>query len=266
MDPVHGVHLPQEVAYKLGLLDEQTSRVLTATGKENKLFFDPNSREKVTYQQLRELCVLDADTGLWLLPLPQGTVLEVDDHTAVALRAMKVPINMGRFQGHSVSLWDLLHSEYVGAEKRRELVALCCSGRAAALRQVIGMLTTLVEAAEKQPSQATFKGLRKQVSAGDLFRSQLITKQTLDELNQGKRTVQEVTEMDSVRRSLEGGNFKNTIQFRAILQLQRFSPLSLRQEHGSIQGGMVQVELRVLHLRLKEASGRLTPRHLGQVH
>ncbi|KAL6081301.1 hypothetical protein STEG23_037582 [Scotinomys teguina] len=207
VDPVHGVHLPQAVACKLGLLDEQTSQVLTATEGENKLFYDPNSREKVTYQKLKELCVLDADTGLWLLPLPQDTVLEVDDHTAVALRAMKVPISMGRFQGHSVSLWDLLHSEYVGAEKRRELVALCCSGRAAALRQVISMVTTLVEAAEKQPPQATFKGLRKQVSAGDLFRSQLINKQTLDELNQGKRTVQEVTEMDSVRRSLEGGNF-----------------------------------------------------------
>ncbi|ERE81342.1 epiplakin-like protein [Cricetulus griseus] len=207
VDPVHGVHLPQAVACRLGLLDEQTSQVLTATEKESKLFFDPNSREKMTYQQLKELCVLDAATGLWLLPLPQNTVLEVDDHTAVALRAMKVPISMGRYQGHSVSLWDLLHSEYVGAEKRRELVALCCSGRAAALRQVISMVTTLVEAAEKEPPQATFKGLRKQVSAGDLFRSQLINKQTLDELNQGKRTVQEVTEMDSVRRSLEGGNF-----------------------------------------------------------
>ncbi|XP_050000984.1 epiplakin [Alexandromys fortis] len=207
VDPAHGVHLPQAVACKLGLLDEQTSQVLTATENKNKLFFDPNSREKVTYQQLKELCVLDADTGLWLLPLPQDTVLEVDDHTAVALRAMKVPISMGRYKGHSVSLWDLLHSEYVGTEKRRELVALCCSGRAAALRQVINMVTTLVEAAEKQPPQATFKGLRKQVSAGDLFRSQLINKQTLDELNQGKKTVQEVTEMDSVRRSLEGGNF-----------------------------------------------------------
>ena len=64
----------------------------------------------------------------------------------------------------------------------------------------------------------------------------------------------------------QGNSYKNTIQFRAILQLQRFSPLSLRQEHGSIQAGMVQEELRVLHLRLKEASGRLTPRHLGQVH
>ncbi|XP_036063478.1 epiplakin [Onychomys torridus] len=207
VDPVHGVHLPLAVAFKLGLLDEQTSQVLTATEEENKFFFDPNAHEKVTYQQLKELCVLDADTGLWLLPLPQDTALEVDDHTAVALRAMKVHISMGRFQGHSVSLWDLLHSEYVGAEKRRELVALCCSGRAAALRQVISMVTTLVEAAEKQPPQVSFKGLRKQVSARDLFRSQLINKQTLDELNQGKRTVQEVTEMDSVRRSLEGGNF-----------------------------------------------------------
>ncbi|XP_008832761.1 epiplakin [Nannospalax galili] len=207
VDPVHGVHLPQTVACKLGLLDEQTNQALTATKEENKFFFDPNSHDKVTYQQLRKLCVLDADTGLLLLPLAQDTMLEVDDHTAVALRAMKVPISMGRFQGHSVSLWDLLHSEYVGAEKRQELVALCCSGRAAALRQVVSMVTTLVEAAEKQPSQATFKGLRKQVSARDLFRSQLINKQTLDELNQGKKTVQEVTEMDSVRRSLEGGNF-----------------------------------------------------------
>ncbi|XP_051045135.1 LOW QUALITY PROTEIN: epiplakin [Phodopus roborovskii] len=207
VDPAHGVRLPQAVACRLGLLDEQTSQLLTATEKESKLFFDPNSHEKMTYQQLKELCVMDAATGLWLLPLPQDTVLEVDDHTAVALRAMKVPISMGRYQGHNVSLWDLLHSEYVGPEKRRELVALCCSGRAAALRQVISMVTTLVEATEKQPPQATFKGLRKQVSAGDLFRSQLINKQTLDELNQGKRTVQEVTEMDSVRRSLEGGNF-----------------------------------------------------------
>jgi hypothetical protein len=33
-----------------------------------------------------------------------------------------------------------------------------------------------------------------------------------------------------------------------------FSPLSSRQEYGSIQVGMVQVELRVLHLHLKAAA------------
>jgi hypothetical protein len=47
----------------------------------------------------------------------------------------------------------------------------------------------------------------------------------------------------------------------AGLQVQRFSPLSLR--HGNIQAGMVQVELRVLCLHPKAASGRLTPRELG---
>ena len=47
------------------------------------------------------------------------------------------------------------------------------------------------------------------------------------------------------------------------LQVQRFSPLSSRQEHGSIQAGMAQEELRVLHLHLKAASGILTSRKLG---
>ncbi|XP_025306332.3 epiplakin [Canis lupus dingo] len=207
VDPGHGVHLPEAVACRLGLLDKQVSRVLTSTDEDSKFFFDPSTKDKVTYSQLKERCVLDADTGLWLLPLAQDMVLEVDEHTLLALRAMKVPVSTGRFKGLSVSLWDLLHSEYVGSNKRRELVALCQSGRATALRQVATAVTALVVASETQPLQATFRGLRKLVSASDLFRSRLIDKETLDELNQGKKTVQEVTEMGSVRRYLEGGNF-----------------------------------------------------------
>jgi len=50
----------------------------------------------------------------------------------------------------------------------------------------------------------------------------------------------------------------------ADLQVQRFSPSSSRWEHGSIQAGMVQEELRVLHLHLKEARNTLNiPRELG---
>jgi hypothetical protein len=39
--------------------------------------------------------------------------------------------------------------------------------------------------------------------------------------------------------------------------------LSSKREHGSIQAGMVQAELRVLRLHPKAASGGLTSRHLG---
>jgi hypothetical protein len=49
----------------------------------------------------------------------------------------------------------------------------------------------------------------------------------------------------------------------AGLQVQRFSPLSSRWEHGSIQAGMAQEELRVLCLHPKAASGRLTSRQIG---
>jgi hypothetical protein len=49
----------------------------------------------------------------------------------------------------------------------------------------------------------------------------------------------------------------------AGLQVQRFSPLSSRWEHGSIQTGMAQEELRVLCLHPKAASGRLTSRQIG---
>jgi hypothetical protein len=49
----------------------------------------------------------------------------------------------------------------------------------------------------------------------------------------------------------------------AGLQVQRFSLLSSRQEHGSIQAGMVQEELKVLHLLLKAASRILASMQLG---
>jgi hypothetical protein len=45
--------------------------------------------------------------------------------------------------------------------------------------------------------------------------------------------------------------------------VQRFSPLSSRQEHGSIQRGMVQAELRIQDLHLKTASRILSSRQLG---
>jgi hypothetical protein len=47
------------------------------------------------------------------------------------------------------------------------------------------------------------------------------------------------------------------------LQVRRFSPLSLRLEHGSIQAGMVQEELRALHLVPKANGERLASRELG---
>jgi hypothetical protein len=60
-----------------------------------------------------------------------------------------------------------------------------------------------------------------------------------------------------------GKSYKKQYLIGAGLQVQRFSPLSSRWEHGSIQAGMAQEELRVLCLHPKAASERLTSRQLG---
>jgi len=46
----------------------------------------------------------------------------------------------------------------------------------------------------------------------------------------------------------EGNSYKGQHVIGAGSQVQRFSSLSSLREHGSIQVGMVQEELRVLHL------------------
>jgi hypothetical protein len=60
-----------------------------------------------------------------------------------------------------------------------------------------------------------------------------------------------------------GKSYKKQHLIGAGLQVQRFSSLPSRWEHGSIQAGMAQAELSVLHLHPKTAGGKLTSRQLG---
>jgi hypothetical protein len=62
----------------------------------------------------------------------------------------------------------------------------------------------------------------------------------------------------SLAQSAQGISYKEQHLIGAGLQVQRFSPLLSRWEHGSIQAGIVQEKLRVLHLYLKAASRILT--------
>ncbi|NXS62861.1 PLEC protein, partial [Brachypteracias leptosomus] len=205
IDPLHHHHLPLQAAYKFGFYDEELNQTLSQLNDSTKVFLDPNTKENVTYQQLKERCI--HESGLWLLPLSEDAMFCVDDQTMEALRSVTVCVNIGRFKGQTVSVWDLLNSEYLSDSKRRELVQKYKGENAEVLQEIVTIVTTIIRETEAQGKKFAFKGLRKKVSASDLFQSQLIDKKTLDELNQGKKTVQEVTEMDSVRRYLEGGNF-----------------------------------------------------------
>ncbi|XP_042320430.1 epiplakin [Sceloporus undulatus] len=207
IDPSHHLHLPLPAAYKHGFYDEEMHKTLSQQSDDTRVFFDPNTQESLTYQQLKDRCIQDAGTGLLLLPLSDDAAFYGDRQTIEVLKSVTVCVNIGRYKGQEVSLWDLLNSEYIASCKRRELMLTYKEENAEALQEIITVITKIIEETEQQGKRFSFKGLRKQVSASDLFQSQLIDKETLDDLSQGKKTVQEVTEMDSVRRYLEGGNF-----------------------------------------------------------
>ncbi|KAF1610604.1 Epiplakin, partial [Eudyptes chrysolophus] len=207
IDPIHHHHLPLQAACRYGFYDEDLNQILSQLNDSTKIFFDPNTKENVTYQQLKDRCIHEAESGLWLLPLSENAMFCVDEQTMEVLKSVTVCVNIGRFKGRTVSVWDLLNSEYLSESKRRELVQKYKDENTEVLHEIITIVTTIIKETETQGKKFAFKGLRKRVSASDLFQSQLIDKKTLDELNQGKKTVKEVTEMDSVRRYLEGSNF-----------------------------------------------------------
>ncbi|NWS33448.1 PLEC protein, partial [Polioptila caerulea] len=207
VDPTHHLHLPLQAACRYGFYDEDLHRTLSRLDDSTQVFFDPNTKENVTYQQLKDRCIREAESGLWLLPLSEDAMFCVDEQTMKVLKSVTVCVNVGRFKGQTVSVWDLLNSEYFSDSKRRELVQKYKDEKAEVLQEITTIVTKIIQETEAQGKKFAFQGLRKRVSASDLFQSQLIDKKTLDELNQGKKTVQEVTEMESVRRYLEGSNF-----------------------------------------------------------
>ena len=59
----------------------------------------------------------------------------------------------------------------------------------------------------------------------------------------------------------QGDSYKGQHLVGAGLQVQSFSPLSSRWEHGSFKESLALEELRVLHLDLTAARGKLTLPH-----
>lgn len=69
IDPKESHRIDVAVAYKRGYFDEEMNEILSYEGDDTKGFFDPNTKENLTYLQLKERCIKDSKTGLTLLPL-----------------------------------------------------------------------------------------------------------------------------------------------------------------------------------------------------
>ncbi|XP_042319568.1 plectin isoform X4 [Sceloporus undulatus] len=207
IDPVNSHRLPVEVAYKRGYFDEEMQQILSDPSDDTKGFFDPNTQENLTYLQLMERCVTDPETGLFLLPLTdkaaKGRELVYTDREAKdVFKKATVSAPFGRFKGKTVTIWEIINSEYFTEEQRRDLLRQYKTGKIT-VEKIIKVIITVMEESEKK-SQLCFDGLRAPVPASELLESKIIDKDLYNQLYQGKKTVEDLASVDSIKRYLKG--------------------------------------------------------------
>ncbi|XP_061615377.1 plectin a isoform X6 [Phyllopteryx taeniolatus] len=210
IDPVKSYRVPHEVACKRSYLDEETSTTLSKTTDETKVFYDPNTQEDATYAQLMKKCISDNETGLPLLPLAKKAPKPKEDQqiteakTKEALNQSTVELHYGPFKGRKVTIWEIITSEYITEEKRIELIRQYRMGHVT-IEKLIRVVTTIVEEKESSTKEKPcFEGLREPVAASTLMNANIIDKATFEQLQQGTKTPQEVSEDDKVRKYLQG--------------------------------------------------------------
>ncbi|XP_074543670.1 plectin a [Halichoeres trimaculatus] len=210
IDPVKSYRIPHEVACKRGYLDEAISKTLNQNTDETKVYYDPNSQEDSTYAQLMNKCVTDKETGLPLLSLSKKAAKPKEDKqiteakTKEALNQAMMELDYGPFRGRKVTIWELIHSEYITEEQRIELIRKYRMGQVTIERLIKIVITMVEETEDKAKDEACFEGLRAPVTARSLLDSNIIDKATFDQLEQGKKTPKDVSETDKVKKYLQG--------------------------------------------------------------
>ncbi|XP_051981013.1 plectin-like, partial [Xyrauchen texanus] len=210
IDPEKSYRITQDVAYKRGFLNEEMNKSLSSQSDSSTVFIDPNTQENVTYAELLKRCITDKQTGLPLFLLSEKAMKSKvkqplsETQTKEALSDSTVELHSGLFKGRKVTIWEILNSEYITEEQRIEFLQQYRSGQVT-IEKLIKIVITIVDERERK-RQVSFEGFRGPVIASSLFESKIIDKDTYDKLQQGKKKPAEVSEIDSIKRYLQGSN------------------------------------------------------------
>ncbi|XP_060134183.1 plectin isoform X23 [Zootoca vivipara] len=212
IDPVNSHRLPLDVACKRGYFSEEMHKTLSAPADDAKLYYDPDTQEKVSYAQLQRKCHVDKQTGLRLLSLSDQAIrlqqeeIYSDSQAQESFGKAVVEVPAGSLKGKTVTIWELIHSEYFTEEQRRELMRQFKSGKVT-IERVIKIIVTIIEETEaKKQEKLTFTGLRGPVPASELWESKVLSKAQYEQLKEGKKTVRDLSETGDLKRYLQGSD------------------------------------------------------------
>ncbi|XP_041039512.1 plectin-like isoform X8 [Carcharodon carcharias] len=255
IDPVHSHRLPVDVAYKRGMFDEAMNKILSDAGDESKGFVDPNTEEEITYQQLKDRCVTDPETGLYLIPMKdreKPKVIENMIHSEIETREVfentTVDLPEGTLGGKSMSVWEILNSEFISEKERLKLTKEYQFGKITRERLVVIIIEIIQQVEIRRGyERITFNTFRGKITAEQLYSSRIIDLETLNKLKEKKLTVREVCEMESVRKYLFGTG--------AICGLYKCAGKEVLNLYDAMKKGLVKPEVAHALLEAQAATG-----------
>ncbi|XP_077455022.1 plectin isoform X3 [Stigmatopora argus] len=212
IDPVKSHRVPHDIACNRNYFDEKMKQMLSQPADEIKCFYDPNTREKVTYAQLYQRCLTDEKTGLQLFFLTDEAINAKEEPTLTesqteeALTQATVEVDSGPFKGKKMTIWEMINSGYLTEAQRLELLQQFRSGKISIEKILKIIITFIDEEDKKKQERLSFNGLRAPVPAGRLYESRIIDKPTFDLLQQGKTTPKKVSENPNVKKYLQGSD------------------------------------------------------------
>ncbi|KAK1880796.1 Epiplakin [Dissostichus eleginoides] len=169
IDPINSHRLPTEVAFKRGYFDEEMNAILEDSGDDTK--------DRLNFNF-------------------------IDYQTKMTFKEEKVNVTCGKYMGMTVSLWELLMSEYFDEHQRRDILQKFREGKL----NIKMVTTTILEVIEKsvKTTNCVFEGIRETVTAKQLVDADIISKEVMEDLEKGKTSVKEVIADESVHVYLQG--------------------------------------------------------------
>ncbi|XP_057197161.1 plectin isoform X3 [Triplophysa rosa] len=260
IDPVNSHRVPTEIACKQGQLDAATNKILQNPSDDLKGFYDPNTQENTTYQKLMERCITDPETGFLLLPISEEAALNArtcnDEETKDVFDKTTVSIPFGIFKGKTVTIWEIINSEYFTDDQKKDLIRQYKTGKIT-VEKIIKIVLTVAAEKEKK-NELAFEGLRAPVPASKLLESKVIDKDLYNKLQRGQLCVKEVSEMENVQKALKGTDCIAGVIIDSTKQTMSF--------YNAMKKNMMRSELALNLLEAQAATGYIVDPVKNQKH
>uniref|UniRef100_A0A8C4HY02 Desmoplakin a n=1 Tax=Dicentrarchus labrax TaxID=13489 RepID=A0A8C4HY02_DICLA len=228
IDPKESHRIDVAVAYKRGYFDEEMNEILTYEGDDTKGFFDPNTKDNLTYLQLKERCIKDSKTGLLLLPLKDKNKPQKSQESRTNVLRKRRVVIVDPDTGLEMSVREAYHRELIDYDTFLDLSEQECEWEEITIKGSDGS-ARLVIVDRKTGTQYDIR---------DCLERGIIDQRSLDEYRAGSLTLTQFADQitnrtSSTEMTIAASNVNDMVTCSSTTQATPSSP-TVRKRFNSI--------------------------------